>query len=48
MGFPYIVTYYDGNFCSVYRPNDLPTPENLTQELVKYSNKISNYNSCKM
>jgi hypothetical protein len=48
MGFPYIVTYYDGNFCSVYRPNDLPTPENLTQELIKYSNKIANYNSCKM
>ena len=48
MGFPYIVSYYDGNFCSVYRPNELPTPEMLSQDLVKYSNKIVNHNSCKM
>jgi hypothetical protein len=48
MGFPYIVSYYDGNFCSVYRPNDLPTSETLSQDIVKYSNKIVNYNSCKM
>jgi hypothetical protein len=47
MGFPYVITYYDGYFCSVYKPNNLPEPNKLFEEFVKFSNKITNLNSCK-
>jgi hypothetical protein len=48
MGFPYIVTYFNGEFCSVYKPNDLPESNILENELIKYANKISQKSSCKI
>lgn len=48
MGFPYIVTFFNGEFCSVFKPNDLPSADKLSDELLNYANKISQKAFCKV
>lgn len=46
MGFPYIVTFFDGNFCSIYKPDNLPEPKDLAVNLLEYSNKLTTSSYC--
>ena len=46
MGYPYVVTFFNGEFCSVYRPNALPEPDKLANEIVSYGYKITQKSLC--
>ena len=46
MGYPYVVTFFNGEFCSVYRPNDLPEPDKFANEIVAYGYKITQKSLC--
>ena len=46
MGYPYVVTFFNGEFCSVYRPNALPEPDKLANEIVAYGYKITQKSLC--
>jgi hypothetical protein len=48
MGYPYVVTFFNGEFCSVYRPNDLPEPNKLSNDIINYGRKISQKVMCKL
>ena len=46
LGYPYLVVFFNGHFCSVYKPDNLPTADILQSELIKYSQKILQNNMC--
>ena len=48
MGFPYIVSYFNGEFCSVYKPDNLPESDKLGEDLINYANKIIQKSFCKL
>jgi len=48
MGYPYIVTFYNGTFCSVYKPDDIPEPHLLANDIINYGNKITTKSICNM
>lgn len=48
MGFPSIITYFNGEFCSLYRPNNLPEADKLENDILIYANKLNNVALCKM
>lgn len=45
-GYPYLVVFFNGHFCSVYKPDNLPTADILQSELIKYAQKILQNNMC--
>ena len=47
-GFPTVVVYYNGEFCSVYKRDNLPEANQLANELINYANKITQKSFCKM
>lgn len=48
MGYPYVVTYFNGEFCSLYRPNDLPDSDKLANDILLYGYKITQKSLCKI
>ena len=48
MGYPYVVTYFNGEFCSLYRPNNLPEPDKLANDIISYGYKITQKSFCKI
>lgn len=46
MGYPYLVVFFNGHFCTVYKPDNLPKSDILQNELFNYANKILNSNTC--
>ena len=46
MGYPYVVTFFNGEFCSIYRPDALPEPDKLANEIVTYGYKITQKSLC--
>ena len=48
MGYPYVVTYFNGEFCSLYRPNNLPEPDKLANDIISYGYKITQKSFCRM
>lgn len=46
MGYPYVVTFFNGEFCSVYRPNNLPESNKLENEIIEYGYKITQKSLC--
>jgi hypothetical protein len=46
LGYPYLVVFYNGHFCSVYKPDNLPSADILPNELFGYANKILTSKTC--
>ena len=46
LGYPYLVVFYNGHFCSVYKPDNLPTADILQNELIKYAQKLLQNKTC--
>jgi hypothetical protein len=47
-GFPTVVVYYNGEFCSVYKPDNLPEANKLANELINYANKVTQKSFCEV